>query len=57
MTNPHVETAQFLVARVTEERMQAVAWQEILVTLMHAQVEATLAIAVELRGLRERGEP
>jgi hypothetical protein len=32
---------------------QGVAWQKVLLQLAQAQVKATLAIAVELRGLRE----
>jgi hypothetical protein len=54
MTNPHIQQAEALLTQVTEERLEAVAWQATLLTLVQAQVEATLALAVELKGLREQ---
>jgi hypothetical protein len=54
VTNPntHMANATTVVTEAREMNEQGSPWQKILLTLLHAQVEATLAVAVELRETR-----
>jgi hypothetical protein len=47
--NPHIADAQKVVSEAREMSEQGSPWQKILLTLQHAQVEATLAVALELQ--------
>jgi hypothetical protein len=55
--NPHVENAKTVMGEAYEGGTQGQAWQKLMLMLMQAQVEATLAVAVELRAIiATRGE-
>jgi hypothetical protein len=56
MTHPHIEKAEELLAKAATQLFEgSMEWQEALVTLLTANTEATLAVAIELRALRQGG--
>ena len=47
--NPHIGNADALLREAREMGAEGVAWQKMLVQLLQANVEATLAVAVEMQ--------
>jgi hypothetical protein len=47
--NQHIIDAEKVVGEAREMSEQGSPWQKILLTLLHAQVEATLAVALEMQ--------
>ncbi len=47
--NPHIEAAQAALGEAWDSGTQGVAWQKVMLYLMQAQAEATLAVAIELQ--------
>ena len=47
--NPHIVSARTALGDAWDSGTQGVAWQKVMLLLMQAQAEATLAVALELQ--------